>query len=90
MIRINNPHNRSKIEQLIQEVAHAKRSADAIAIHFKLADLHKARERDKKGQMAWVVVVPTSKQAYIHHDQHTQSFFDSHVSSGYTMRSNEG
>lgn len=52
MIRINNPHNKSKIEQLIQEVAHAKRSADAITIHFKLAYLHKALERDKKGQMA--------------------------------------
>lgn len=52
MIRINNPHNKSKIEQLIQEVAHAKRSADAIAVHFKLADLHKARERDKLGQLA--------------------------------------
>lgn len=52
MIHINVPQNRATIERLIQEVAHAKRSADAITIHFKLADLHKARERDKKGQMA--------------------------------------
>lgn len=52
MIHINVPQNRAKIERLMQEVVHAKRSADAIAVHFKLFDLNKARQRDKKGQMA--------------------------------------